>query len=175
MMTPSQIDNLRDSFRAIAPHADDLAEQFFETLLRESHSSDPCSQPITGSAPATSSAASPPAQAPAPHRHHRAPLAELGAQGPARGVSPHHYGRARQAMIETSATFSAATTGRWGWSDDLERDWTQALNAASSLVLLGARPRLLQGGVRRTHQGKRHLVIKGRAKHGSLSCFPLIP
>lgn len=133
MMTPSQIENIRDSFRAVAPRADDLAEQFFDTLftrepfLRSVFPTDHWlrARDLLGGLALLLK-----------HLHRidtiELSLAELGAKAQRAGVSPHHYGRARQAMIDTLRSMDP------DWSDDLEGDWTQALNAASSLVLLGA-------------------------------------
>ena len=134
MMTPSQIANVRETFQFIAPQGDEMAEVFFERLftrepfLRKVLPQDHWIRSrdlLTGMGLLVKNL----------HRLDAIEhvLTEFGAKAQRAGVSPHHYGLARQAMLATLREFAAET-----WNDDVESDWTEAFNAASSVVLLGA-------------------------------------
>jgi hemoglobin-like flavoprotein len=134
MMTLSQINAVRDSFKALAPHGDELAERFFDRLFER--------QPAL--------------RAVLPQDHwmrsrdlltglgtlvknlHRLDainhvLMEFGTRAQRAGVLPQHYGIAREIMLETMREMLGDEFGA-----ELENDWRQTLTSVSSVVLVGA-------------------------------------
>lgn len=134
MMTAQTTDNVRESFQALAPHGDEMAERFFETLFAR--------QPVL--------------RALLPRDHWQRSrdlmamlglvvknlnrpeavqhvLMDFGAKAQRIGIMPQQYGLARQALIDAMRQ----TLGQH-WNEDVETDWTEVLNSATSVVLMGA-------------------------------------
>jgi len=134
MLTPAQIENVRRSFHSLDGRGDELAERFFARLF--------AAQPIL--------------RAILPRDHWQRsrdlfaalsvlidnldkldsighPLMDFGAKAQRIGVMPQQYGLARQALLDALRF----VLGR-DWSEDLDSDWTEALNNAASLAVLGA-------------------------------------
>ena len=60
-------------------------------------------------------------------------LMDLGAVHAGYGVRPGHYPLVRDVLVGTVREFAGA-----GWSPELERDWTDAINRVSAIMLKGA-------------------------------------
>lgn len=63
----------------------------------------------------------------------RGTLMDIGAKQARSNVTPAHYGIAREVLLSTIREFAGPT-----WNEELALDWTEAINAAVSLMVLGA-------------------------------------
>jgi hemoglobin-like flavoprotein len=61
------------------------------------------------------------------------PLIEMGARHVGYGATPDHYPLVRDALLDAIRTVSGDA-----WNDQLERDWTEALNRICETMLRGA-------------------------------------
>ncbi len=60
-------------------------------------------------------------------------LMDFGARAQRSGIMPMHYGLAREALLDTMHDLLGPQ-----WTEELDADWTEALNAVSSVLILGA-------------------------------------
>lgn len=133
LMSITQAENIRECFSQLAPRGDELAERFYEALFER--------QPQLRNV------------VPTDHwmrardllsglgllvkNVHRVDaidylLHELGAKAQRAGVLPQQYGIARQVMLKTMGEMMGDA-----WTAEVEADWTQLFNAATSVVLVG--------------------------------------
>lgn len=134
MMSPQQIDRLRTNFKVLTPQGEELFRRFFTRLfnaqpgLRQNLPRDFAQQ----------------------HRDHLSTLGsvvknlhrldavehilmDLGARAQRAGVQPQHFGVAREHLVATIRELSGPT-----WNEDLQADWTEALNVVASVMIRGA-------------------------------------
>ncbi len=133
-MTPLQLDNIRRSHEVVADRGEELSERFYARLF--------AIQPVlrallprdewqrTRDLVAGLGLVVKGIERPGSVEHL---LMDFGAKAERTGISPHQYGMARQALIAAMRETMGAE-----WTDDLEQDWTDALNSVASVVVLGA-------------------------------------
>ncbi len=133
LMSITQAENVRESFVLVAARGDELAERFYEALFER--------QPgLRGVVPtdhwmrARDLLSGLGLLVKNVHRVDAIDylLHELGAKAQRAGVSPQQYGIARQVMLKTMGDLLGER-----WNAELEADWTQLFNAATSVVLVG--------------------------------------
>jgi len=134
MMTAQGFDTIRNTYAALAPHTDVLADRFFARLF--------AAQPVLR------------ALLPRDHwqRSHdlmallgmvvtsgnrpegiQHALMDFGAKAQRAGIMPQQYGLARQALLDSMRDVLGAA-----WTEEIETDWTDLLNTVTSVVVLGA-------------------------------------
>jgi hemoglobin-like flavoprotein len=133
-MTPTQLDNIRRSHEAVADRGEELSDRFFARLF--------AMQPVlrailprdqwqrTRDLLAGLGLVVREIEKPGAVQHL---LMDFGAKAERTGISPHQYGMARQALVAAMRETMGAE-----WTEDLEQDWTDALNSVASVVVLGA-------------------------------------
>lgn len=134
MMTATQLELIRESFKELAPQGEALADAFFERLfakqpqLRTVVAQDHWqrTQDVMGGLGLLIK-----------NLHRLAAieylLLDFGAKAQRAGVMAHQYGVARQTMID-----SMRAVAKDKWDEETEAAWTTALTTVTSVVLLGA-------------------------------------
>ena len=133
-MNHDQIENIRESFRTLAPRGQELFVQFVGRIgngtpaLRALFPLNPADRSQEFIAPCGMVVKN-------LHRLNAIEflLTDIGAKNQRRGVLPQHYGVARDAMLDTLA----AAFGEQ-WTEELAGDWAEAINVATSLMIRGA-------------------------------------
>lgn len=139
-MNDTQLESIRSSFKGLSQHGDELAERFFVRLFaaqpmlkalfpREAWQRD--RDALSGLGMAVKNL----------HRLEAIQylLEEAGARCTRVGAQPHHFGVARDAMV--NAMREVATQPDFSgpqWSEEIESDWTEALNVVVSMMIRGA-------------------------------------
>ena len=133
-MTPDQLDRIRESFRSIAPVSQDIFGRFL-TRLFAAHSPLRAMLPRDASERAGDFMSTLGLILKNLHRLDSLEfiLADIGARAHRAGIQPQHFGMARAALV--SAVRDALGPE---FNEQLEQDWTEALNAAVSVMLRGA-------------------------------------
>jgi hemoglobin-like flavoprotein len=133
LLSITQAENIKSTFALLAPRGDELAERFFEALfakqpgLRRVVPTDHWMRArdlMAGLGMLVKNV----------HRLEAVEhvLHDVGARAQRAGVLPQQYGVARQVMLETMKGMLGES-----WDEEVEGDWTQLLNAATSVVLVG--------------------------------------
>lgn len=133
-MTNEQIDDIRDSFRELAPRGPGVFAAFVERagaaapVLRRLFPEGPADHAQEFLAPCGLIVKNLHRLGAIEHL-----LLDIGARNERRGVTPQHYGVARSALLETLAEAHGDR-----WSDGLAESWAEAINIATSLMIRGA-------------------------------------
>jgi hemoglobin-like flavoprotein len=133
-MNPDQIDRIQTTFRRLALRGPELFAGFAERVCAAS----PALHKLLPTEPREHAQPSLAAVGLIVKNLHRLGpieylLAEMGARNQMLGVQPQHYGVAREAMV---ATLREALGQEW--DEELEGDWTEAIQTVTSLMIRGA-------------------------------------
>ncbi|MBL8757329.1 MAG: globin [Phycisphaerae bacterium] len=128
------VQRIRASFDLVAPRATGLVDRFYERLFKAAPG-------VRGMFPADMSK----------QKGHllaaigmvvkhaddfnalEKPLMDMGARHVGYGAKPEHYGLVRDTLLATLAEFAGPA-----WNEQLNQDWTAALNAVASTMIRGA-------------------------------------
>lgn len=137
---PIDVELLQASYAALAPHAEELAERFYERLFATAPAVRPLFLDDTKQQQRALIAAIGTIIG-----HLRSPekltayVSGLGARHVAYGAKPEHYPVVGSVLLETMAEVAGDA-----WSDELARAWARGLSAVSSLMIEGMAERELQ-------------------------------
>ncbi len=133
-MNADQIERIQSSFNALAPQADELVNRFYTKLFSDHPEVRPMfpddmaeqKKKLAGSIGlVVKNVARFEQIAPA--------LREMGARHVEYGTQPEHYPVVRDTLLSVMSEMAGSL-----WNDDLQADWTAALNAVAATMIEGA-------------------------------------